>query len=134
MQLDAWDVDLAVGCTYKYLNGGPGSPAFVYVAARHLSDLVQPVQGWIGAADPFLMGPDYAPAEGIRRFLSGTPPILGMLAMQDMLALLDEAGMPAVRAKSEGLTGYAVQLAEELLGPAGVELASPADPERRGDT
>jgi len=132
MQLDAWDVDLAVGCTYKYLNGGPGSPAFVYVAARHLADLVQPVQGWIGAADPFLMGPEYAPAEGIRRFLSGTPPILGMLAMQDMLALLDEAGMPAVRTKSEGLTGYAVQVAEELLGPAGVELASPADPERRG--
>ena len=132
MQLDAWEVDLAVGCTYKYLNGGPGAPAFIYVAARHLADLVQPVQGWIGAADPFLMGPDYAPAEGIRRFLSGTPPIVGMLAMQDMLAVLDEAGMPAVRAKSLGLTEYAVQLADELLAPLGAVLASPRDPELRG--
>ncbi len=132
VQLDACEVDLAVGCTYKYLNGGPGSPAFVYVAARHLAELAQPVQGWMGAMDPFLMGPDYAPAEGIRRFLSGTPPIVGMLAMQDMLALLDEVGMPAVREKSLALTEYAIALAEELLAPAGAVLASPRDPDRRG--
>ena len=132
LQLDAWDVDLAVGCTYKYLNGGPGSPAFVYVAARHLEELTQPVQGWMGAADPFRMGPDYAPVAGIRRFLSGTPPIVGMLAVQDMLALIDEVGMPAVRGKSVALTTYAVELADELLAPLGVELSSPRDPDLRG--
>lgn len=132
LQLDAWDVDLAVGCTYKYLNGGPGAPAFVYVAARHLEDLTQPVQGWMGAADPFLMGPDYAPAEGIRRFLSGTPPVIGMLAVQDMLALIGEVGMPAVREKSAGLTAYALELADDLLAPAGVVVASPRDADRRG--
>lgn len=131
-ELDAWEVDIAVGCTYKYLNGGPGSPAFGYVAERLLDELVQPIRGWMGTDDPFLMGPSYAPAEGIRRFTSGTPPIVGMLAMQDMLALLDEVGIPAVRAKSVALTEYAVAVADELLAPLGVVLASPADPERRG--
>ncbi len=132
MQLDAWEVDLAVGCTYKYLNGGPGAPAFIYVADRHQGVLAQPIQGWIGAADPFQMGPEYAPADGIRRFLSGTPPILGMLAMQDMIELIDEVGMGEVRRKSVALTEYAVELAAELLSPAGVVLASPLDPDRRG--
>jgi kynureninase len=132
MKLDAWEVDLAVGCTYKYLNGGPGAPAFIYVADHHQGVLEQPIQGWIGAADPFLMGPEYAPAEGIRRFLSGTPPIVGMLAMQDMLALVDEVGMGAVRQKSVALTEYAVELAADLLASAGVVLASPLDPDRRG--
>ena len=73
VSLDAWGADLAVGCTYKYLNGGPGSPAFAYVADRHLATFTQPIQGWMGATDPFLMGPDYRPVAGIRRFLSGTP-------------------------------------------------------------
>lgn len=130
--LDAWEVDLAAGCSYKYLNGGPGSPAFGYVASRHQERLAQPIQGWMGHADPFLMGPGYTPSPGIRRFLSGTPPILGMLAMLDMLALIDEVGMAAVREKSVALTSYAVELADELLAPLGVALASPRDPERRG--
>ncbi|MCW2814998.1 MAG: Kynureninase [Nocardioides sp.] len=130
MSLDAWDVDLAVGCTYKYLNGGPGAPAFVYAAARLLDDLVQPVQGWMGAHDPFLMGPTYAPAKGIRRMLSGTPPVVGMLALQDMLALIDEVGMDAVRAKSTGLTEHAITTTAELLPDT--TLASPRDAERRG--
>jgi kynureninase len=132
VELDACDVDLAVGCTYKYLNGGPGSPAFAYVATRHLAELTQPIQGWLGSVDPFLMGPSYAPAEGVRRFLSGTPPIVGMIALQDMLALVDEAGIDAVRAKSVALTSYAVDVADELLSPTGVVLASPRDPDRRG--
>jgi kynureninase len=132
IELDAWDVDLAVGCTYKYLNGGPGSPAFLYVAARLQDELTQPIQGWMGALDPFLMGPTYAPAAGVRRFLSGTPAIVGMLALQDMLELVAEAGMPAIREKSMALTSYAVEVAEELLGPAGVVLASPRDPAQRG--
>ncbi|WP_246060623.1 kynureninase [Nocardioides dongxiaopingii] len=134
LALDAWDADLAVGCTYKYLNGGPGAPAFVYVARRLLDDpdhpLVQPVQGWMGASDPFLMGPTYAPAPGIRRMLSGTPPVVGMLAVQDMLALLGEVGMDAVRAKSVGLTEHAIALADELL--PGTTVASPRDAGRRG--
>jgi kynureninase len=130
--LDEWEVDLAVGCTYKYLNGGPGSPAFLYVAERLQDRLAQPIQGWMGAAEPFLMGPSYVPAGGIRRFLSGTPAVLGMLPLQDMLALVEQAGLDAVRAKSVALTSYAVEVADELLSPLGVELASPRDPARRG--
>lgn len=132
LALDDWGVDLAVGCTYKYLNGGPGAPAFCYVAERHLGELTQPIQGWMGAVDPFLMGPTYAPAEGIRRFLSGTPAIVGMLALQDMLALIEEVGIEAVREKSVGLTTYAIEVADELLAGAGVVVASPRDPARRG--
>ena len=128
--LDEWDADLAVGCTYKYLNGGPGSPAYGYVNTRLQGDLTQPIQGWMGHADPFLMGPGYTPAPGIRRFISGTPPILGMVAMQSMLELVEEAGMEAIRAKSVALTSYAVELADATLPE--VTLASPRDPAQRG--
>ena len=130
MALDEWDADLAVGCTYKYLNGGPGSPAFGYVNARLQDQVTQPIQGWMGHADPFLMGPGYTPATGMRRFISGTPPILGMVAMQDMLALVEEAGIEAIRAKSVALTSYAVELADATLPD--VTLASPRDPALRG--
>lgn len=130
--LDAWEVDLAVGCTYKYLNGGPGSPAFAYVAERHLDTFTQPIQGWMGNTDPFLMGPDYVPTQGIRRFLSGTPAILGMLGLQDMVALIDEAGLGAVREKSVALTEHAIALADEHLAPYDVRVASPRDADRRG--
>ncbi|MGY2077118.1 kynureninase [Blastococcus sp. SYSU DS0828] len=132
VRLDADEVDLAVGCSYKFLNGGPGAPAFGYVARRLQEDLVQPITGWMGAADPFAMGPEYVPAAGIRRFLSGTPPILGMIPVEDMLALIDRAGMPAVRAKSVELTEFAIAVADEVLSPLGVTVASPRDPERRG--
>ena len=132
VDLDAWDADLAAGCSYKYLNGGPGAPAFVYVARRLQDELRQPIQGWLGAADPFRMGERYEPADGIRRFTSGTPPVLGMLPIADMLALLDEAGIQAVRAKSEALTAFAVEVADELLAPLGVRLDSPRDPAWRG--
>ena len=132
LELDAWGVDIAVGCTYKYLNGGPGAPAFVHVAAELIDELTQPIQGWLGSRDPFLMGPTYRPAADMRRFLSGTPPVIGMLAMQDMLALIDEVGMDAVRTKSIALTEYAVVVADELLATAGVVVASPRDPARRG--
>jgi len=132
VQADAWGFDLAVGCTYKYLNGGPGSPAFAYVAARLQDRLAQPIQGWMGTADVFAMGPAYTPAAGMRRFLSGTPPVVGMLAMQDTLALLDEVGIEAVRTKSVALTEFAVRVADALLGPLGVSVASPRDPGERG--
>jgi kynureninase len=130
VQLDTWGVDLAVGCTYKYLNGGPGSPAFAYVASKHQATLRQPIQGWLGSRTPFEMGPGYEAADGIRGFLSGTPPILGMLAMQDMLALIDRVGLDAVRAKSIELTTFAIDLADELLPDA--VLATPRDPALRG--
>jgi len=132
LALDTDGVDLAVGCTYKYLNGGPGAPAFGYVATRLQGELRQPVQGWIGTAEPFAMGPRYEPAPGIRQFISGTPPIVGMLPMRDMLALIERAGMRAIRAKSVALTQFATELADELLVPLGVTLASPRDPAARG--
>jgi kynureninase len=131
-RLDEWGVDLAAGCTYKYLNGGPGSPAFCYVAERHLETMTQPIQGWMGNTDPFLMGPDYVPVEGIRRFISGTPAIMGMLAIEDMVALIDEAGMDALRKKSESLTAHVIDFADEHLSAYGVELATTRDPTRRG--
>ena len=131
-ELDDWGVDLAAGCTYKYLNGGPGSPAFGYVRAEHQDSFRQPIQGWMGTSEPFTMGPDYEPHAGIRRFISGTPAIVGMLAMQDMLALIAEVGIDAIRRKSEAMTAYAVELVDELLVPKGALLASPRDPERRG--
>ncbi|MFF1574268.1 kynureninase [Leifsonia sp. NPDC058292] len=130
--LDDWGVDLAVGCTYKYLNGGPGSPAFGYVRAELQSEIAQPIQGWMGASDVFAMGPAYRPAEGIRRFVSGTPAIVGMLAMQDTIAMIAECGMPAVRAKSVALTEFALAMSDDVLAPLGVSVASPRDPERRG--
>jgi kynureninase len=131
-RLDEWRVDLAVGCTYKYLNGGPGSPAFGYVRADLQNRLRQPIQGWMGSADPFAMAEHYTPSDGIRRFLSGTPSIIGMLAMQDMLALIEQAGLAAIRAKSVALTEFAIQISDELLGPLGVQIGSPRDPAVRG--
>ncbi|MFE5670734.1 kynureninase [Agromyces sp. NPDC056523] len=129
---DRWEFDLAVGCTYKYLNGGPGSPAFAYVRDDLHAVLRQPIQGWFGTADLFAMGPEYVPARSIRRFVSGTSPISAMIAMQDTLAMIEEAGMAAIRAKSVALTSYAIDLADTWLGPLGVTLGSPRDPEERG--
>jgi kynureninase len=130
VELDEWGVDLAVGCTYKYLNGGPGAPAFAYVRSDLQSTMRQPIQGWIGSAAPFEMGQGYVPAEGIRGFLSGTPPVLGMLAMQDMIALIDSVGLAAVRAKSSELTAFAIDLADELVPDA--TLATPREAGLRG--
>ncbi|MCH6168483.1 kynureninase [Pseudonocardia alaniniphila] len=132
LQLDAWGVDLAAGCTYKYLNGGPGSPAFGYVR-RDLQDVLrQPIQGWMGRRDPFLMGPGYVPADGVRGVVSGTPPVLAMVPLLAALEQLEEAGIAAVRAKSVALTEFALELVDAWLVPYGVEVASPRDPARRG--
>jgi kynureninase len=132
LQLDGWNVDFAAGCTYKYLNGGPGSPAFAYVNDRHLPGLAQPIWGWMGRKDAFEMGPGYQPAAGIRGFLSGTPAIFGMIAMRGTLDLIEAAGMAAIREKSRQLTAYALELHDAWLAPAGVRLATPRDPDRRG--
>jgi kynureninase len=131
-ELDAWGADLAVGCTYKYLDAGPGSPAFGYVRAEHQATLRQPVQGWIGRRDPFTMGPGYEPAEGMLRFVSGTPPILSMVPLAAALDVIEEAGMAAIRAKSVALCEYAIELVDALLAPHGVTVASPRDGARRG--
>ncbi|MBL0706899.1 kynureninase [Sinomonas cellulolyticus] len=133
LALDAWGVDLAVGCTYKYLNGGPGSPAFGYVR-RDLQDaLRQPIWGWMGAADPFGMTESYEPAAGMRRFLTGTPPILAMQPLSGMVELIAEAGgIEAIRDKSVRLTEFAAALVDRDLAPLGVEFASPRDPGVRG--
>ena len=132
MQLDAWGVDMAVGCTYKYLNGGPGSPAFAYLRRGLQGELRQPIHGWWSAADIFAMGDEYVPAGDIRQLLSGTPPVTSMLAMQGMLDLIDTASIDAVRAKSQSLTGLAVRAYDEVLAPLGVRLLSPRDADRRG--
>jgi len=132
VELDACDVDLATGCTYKYLNGGPGSPAFCYVATRRQEELSQPIWGWMGASDPFAMGPEYRPAQGIRKFISGTPPVLAMQPLKDMVELIAEAGLAAVRQKSVALTEHAIALADEVLAPLGAVLASPRDAAERG--
>jgi kynureninase len=132
VELDACGADLAAGCTYKYLNGGPGSPAFCYVAAGLQDELRQPVWGWMGAAEPFAMAADYQPANGIRQFISGTPPVLAMQPLKDMLELVAEAGLDAVRRKSVALTEYAAALTDEWLTPLGARFASPRDPAERG--
>ncbi|MCT9868090.1 kynureninase [Paenarthrobacter aurescens] len=132
LTLDDWGVDLAVGCTYKYLNGGPGSPAFAYVNASRQDSLQQPIWGWMGADNPFGMTESYRPAEGMRRFITGTPPVLAMQPLKDMVELIASVGMDAVRAKSVKLTEYAIALSEELLVPLGAGIVSPRNPAERG--
>ncbi|GAA0555140.1 aminotransferase class V-fold PLP-dependent enzyme [Paractinoplanes ferrugineus] len=132
IHLDDWGVDLAVGCTYKYLNGGPGAPAFAYLRRGLQEVLRQPIQGWMGHRASFEMGAGYEPAPGSRALLSGTPPILAMVPLHANLDMLAAAGIEAVRAKSLLLTGYTLDLADELLAPFGVEVAGPRAPERRG--
>ncbi|WP_432512424.1 kynureninase [Kineococcus sp. SYSU DK001] len=132
LALDEWGADLAVGCTYKYLNGGPGAPAFAYLAHRHQGVLRQPIQGWMGHADPFAMGRGYQPDPGVRQLVSGTPPIVSMVPVRAGLEQLQRAGIDAVRRKSVLLTGYALDLADELLTPHGVQIATPRDPADRG--
>jgi kynureninase len=132
VQLDACRADLAVGCTYKYLNAGPGAPAFLYVR-RDLQDrLRQPIWGWMGQRNLFEMGPHYDPVPGIERFTTGTPPVVGVVAVQEGARLLAEAGIGRLRDKGIQLTEYLISLADAWLVPLGCSLASPRDPARRG--
>ena len=128
VDLDAADADLAVGCGYKYLNGGPGAPAFLYVARRHQASFSQPLSGWMGHAQPFAFVSDYAPAEGVARYLSGTPAILSLAALECGVDLLLEADMSRIRAKSLALTTLFIELVESRLRRFGLELATPRDP------
>ncbi len=132
IDLDGAGADLAVGCSYKYLNGGPGAPAWLYVRAGLQATLRQPVWGWWGQRDQFSMGPDYDPVEGIDRFLAGTPAVLGIAAVDAGIAPLLAAGIPAVWAKARRLVALLAQRAEELLVPLGAKVASPAAAYRRG--
>jgi len=130
--LDDARADLAVGCTYKYLCGGPGSPAFIYVRGERQDELRQPVWGWLGRRDPFAMEPGYEPTEGIRAFLSGTPPILALHALEPGLELVTRAGIERIRAKGIALTELAIVLADAWLAEYGASVASPRDGALRG--
>lgn len=132
VDLDRAGADLAVGCTYKYLCGGPGAPAYLYVSARLQERLVSPIQGWFGQHRPFDFDPEYRPAEGIDRFLVGTPPILSLLGMEPGVELVARAGMAAIRARSVALSEYFVSRAEAELVPLGFRVDSPRMVVRRG--
>ncbi|MQA33786.1 kynureninase [Modestobacter roseus] len=131
-ELTAAGADLAVGCTYKHLNGGPGAPAFLYVRRELQDQLRQPIWGWFGQRDQFAMGPAYEPAEGVDRFAVGTPPVLAMAAVEVGVRITAEAGVERIAAKGRALTGLVVELADAWLAEHGVSVASPRDPARRG--
>ena len=130
--LDADSVDLAVGCTYKYLNAGPGAPAFLYVRRELQATLRQPIWGWFGQRDQFAMGPAYDPVPTIERFATGTPNIVGLTSVEVGVTMLAAAGVDALRAKGVALTSYLIQLCDAWLVPLGFELASPRDANLRG--
>jgi len=132
LELNRCEVDLAVGCTYKYLNGGPGAPAFLYVRKDLQDELLNPIWGWFGQQGQFDFGLQYQPARGMNRWQAGTPNILALAAVEPALDLLLEAGIDRLRAKSIAQTEYLVGLWEELLQPLGVALNSPRDYRQRG--
>jgi kynureninase len=131
VDLNAANADFAVGCGYKFLNGGPGAPAFIFVAERHQS--ATPVlSGWFGHASPFAFEEDYRPAEGIARFLCGTPPVLGLAALECGIDILARANMAELRRKSMRMGQIFIERMEERCGEFGFRLVSPADPVIRG--
>ncbi len=132
VQLDACEADLAVGCTYKYLNGGPGAPAFLYVNKNLQEALSSPIWGWFGQENPFAFDLQYTPAPGIARFQVGTPPTLSLLAIEPAVEMLNEVGMAAVRRKSVLLGDYLISLYDEHLERLGFTLGSPRDATVRG--
>ena len=132
VEMDAWGVDFAVGCTYKYLNGGPGAPAFLYVRHELQEQAISPIWGWFGQKSPFAFAPDYTPVEGIKRFLVGTPPVLSLSAMESAVDIVLDAGIDGIRNKSIHLTEYLIYLFDEILAPFGFTLGSPREAHRRG--
>lgn len=132
IQLNDHHVDLAVGCGYKYLNGGPGSPAYLYVARALQEELHNPIQGWLGHDNPFLFAGDYRRAAGIRGWMSGSPPVLAIGALEVGIDIQLEAGARAVGEKAALLTEVFMRLAHARLDRLGFEVATPASPERRG--
>lgn len=130
VDLHAWRADLAVGCGYKYLNGGPGAPAFAFVAADHHADLRTPLPGWHGHADPFAMTPDYRPAPGIGQLANGTPPLLSLLALENALGVFAGVSTADLRAKAAALTSLFAELVADRCPQ--VAIASPLAADRRG--
>ena len=132
LELNEWNVDLAVGCTYKYLNGGPGSPAFLYVRKDLQKELIPPIWGWFADKAPFAFNLDFTPADNISRYQISTPHILSMAGIEPALEILMEAGMDQLREKSVKQTDYLIYLAQEILVPLGFEIGSPLDSSLRG--
>ena len=130
--IDLGEADLAVGCAYKYLNGGPGAPAFLYVRRDLQEGLCSPIQGWFGQRGAFEFGLDYAPAPGIDRFLAGTPPILALAAVETGVDLVLEAGIDRVGEKAAAQTSFLIEMADARLAPLGFTIATPRVPEQRG--
>jgi kynureninase len=123
---------MAVGCGYKYLNGGPGAPAFIYAAKRHIADIQQPLSGWWGHANPFAFDAAYQADAGIRKFLCGTQPILSLRAMKAGLEMYQAIDMQAIRAKSMALTEFFIELVEQSCAEYGVAVLSPRKASERG--
>lgn len=132
VRLGDCDADFAVGCTYKYVNGGPGAPAFLFAARRHQDSAWQPLSGWHGHADPFAFDVDYRPAPGVSRFLVGSPPILAYAPLESSLDIWDRVDLDRLRAKSVALTSLFLELVERECAGHGIEVASPRGPEQRG--
>ena len=132
VELEASGVDLAVGCTYKYLNGGPGSPAFLYVRRELQDELRPPIQGWFAQREQFDMGPTFEREPGIRGWLVGTPGVIALTSAQAGMEVVAEAGIDAIRAKGIALTEYAVALHDAWLAPLGCSVGSPRESSRRG--
>ena len=132
VRLNDCNADLAVGCSYKYLNGGPGAPAFLYVREDLQEKIPSPVWGWFGEENPFEFGLNYRPAKGIRKFLAGTPPVLSLSAIEPALDIILEAGIENIREKSIKQTEYLLYLAGQLLFSLGFSSGSPSEPEKRG--
>lgn len=132
LSINSAGADLAVGCTYKYLNGGPGAPAFLYVRRDLQEEIQNPIWGWFGQMGQFDFGLEYRPADGIRRFLTGTPSTLSLAPVETGVDLILEAGIDRIRQKSTRQTEYLIGLWETNLKPLGVTLNSPRDSGRRG--
>lgn len=132
VDLDGSNADFAVGCSYKYLNGGPGAPAFIYVASRHLAEARQPLSGWWGHARPFAFEQSFDASAGIRRFQCGTQPVLSLRALKGALDIWADVDMQALRAKSIALTDLFIQLVEAKCEGLGLTLGSPRDSSKRG--
>jgi kynureninase len=132
LKLNQWNVDLAIGCTYKYLNGGPGSPAFLFIREDLQQELISPIWGWFAAESPFEFSHHFKPARNISRFRIGTPPMLSMKAIEPSVDILLEAGIDKIWEKSVTQTSYLIYLASKWLLPVGFRIGSPINPNDRG--